>query len=129
MVKEYGWDDNPIGKKVKFAGDTSGLYLEVIGVVNDFNQKSLYNPIAPLIFLYRPTNNIIQLNLMQKILIQLLHQLKNHGTNIFLNCHLNIHFLTRILIRNMQQIRNAGKYLQLFLYSLLLLPVLAYWVL
>lgn len=63
MAKEYGWGDNAIGKKVRYAGDTSNFYLEVIGVVHDFNQKSLYNPIAPLMFFYRPTNNIIQLKL------------------------------------------------------------------
>jgi putative ABC transport system permease protein len=66
MVKEYGWGDNPIGRKIKFPGDTSNFYLEVIGVVHDFNQKSLYNPIAPLIFFYRPTNNIIELKLDAK---------------------------------------------------------------
>jgi len=53
MVKTFAWD-NPIGKKVKFPGDTSGRYLEVIGVVKDFHQKSLYNPITPLILFYRP---------------------------------------------------------------------------
>jgi putative ABC transport system permease protein len=63
MAKEYGWGDNAIGKKVKFPGDTSGNYLEVIGVVNDFNQKSLYNPIAPLILFYSPNNNGLQLKL------------------------------------------------------------------
>lgn len=63
MVKEYGWGDNAVGKKIKYAGDTSNFYLEVIGVVHDFNQKSLYNPIAPLMFLYRPTNNVIQVKL------------------------------------------------------------------
>ena len=63
MVKEYGWQDNPIGKKVKFPGDTSGRYVEVIGVVKDFNQKSLYNPIAPLILFYSPNNNDLQLKL------------------------------------------------------------------
>jgi putative ABC transport system permease protein len=62
MVKYFGWD-NPIGKKIKHPGDTSGFYLEVVGVVKDFNQKSLYNPIAPLILLYRPNNNSIQLKL------------------------------------------------------------------
>lgn len=66
MTKEYGWGDNAIGKKIKYAGDTSGFYLEVIGVVHDFNQKSLYNPIAPLMFLYRPTNNVIELKLDAK---------------------------------------------------------------
>lgn len=63
MAKEYGWGDNAIGKKIKFAGDTSKFYLEVIGVVKDFNQKSLYNPVTPLMFLYRPTNNVIQIKL------------------------------------------------------------------
>ena len=63
MVKEFAWGENAIGKKVKFPGDTSGNYLEVVGVVKDFNQKSLYNPIAPLIFFYSPNNNSIQLKL------------------------------------------------------------------
>ncbi|HJS55435.1 MAG TPA: ABC transporter permease, partial [Chitinophagaceae bacterium] len=63
MVKEFGWAENAIGKKVKFPGDTSGNYLEVVGVVKDFNQKSLYNPIAPLLLFYAPNNNTIQLKL------------------------------------------------------------------
>lgn len=62
MVKYFGWD-NAIGKKVKFSGDTSGNYLEVVGVVKDFNQKSLYNPIEPLILFYSPNSNGIQIKL------------------------------------------------------------------
>jgi putative ABC transport system permease protein len=62
MVKHFGWDE-AIGKRVKFPGDTSGHYLEVVGVVKDFNQKSLYNPIAPLLFFYGPNGNIIQLKM------------------------------------------------------------------
>ncbi len=62
MVKHFGWD-NAIGKRVKFPGDTSANYLEVIGVVKDFNQKSLYNPIAPLLLFYGPNSNIIQLKM------------------------------------------------------------------
>jgi putative ABC transport system permease protein len=62
MVKHFGWDE-PIGKRLKFPGDTSGNYLEVVGVFHDFNQKSLYNPIAPLLFFYGPNSNIIQLKM------------------------------------------------------------------
>ena len=62
LVKYFAWD-NPIGKRVKFPGDTSGRYWEVVGVVNDFNQRSLYNPIAPLIIRYSPNNGGIQLKL------------------------------------------------------------------
>jgi putative ABC transport system permease protein len=62
MVHYFAWD-NPIGKRVKFPGDTSGRYWEVVGVVKDFNQRSLYNPIAPLIIRYSPNNGGIQLKL------------------------------------------------------------------
>ncbi len=62
MVKHFGWD-NAIGKRVTFPGDTSGRYLEVIGVVRDFNQKSLYNTIGPLLLFYSPNSNIIQVKL------------------------------------------------------------------
>jgi putative ABC transport system permease protein len=62
MVKHFEWD-NAIGKRVKFPGDTSSHYLEVVGVIKDFNQKSLYNPIAPLLLFYSPNSNIIQLKM------------------------------------------------------------------
>jgi putative ABC transport system permease protein len=65
LVKYFGWD-NAIGKKIKFGGDTSKFYLEVVGVVKDFNQQSLYNPITPLILFYRPNSNNIQLKLAPK---------------------------------------------------------------
>lgn len=62
MAKYFSWD-HPLGKRVKFPGDTSGRYLEVVGVIKDFNQKSLYNPIAPLLLFYGANNNIIQVKL------------------------------------------------------------------
>lgn len=62
LVKFFGWK-TAIGKHIKFPGDTSGRYLEVVGVFKDFNQKSLYSPMAPLILLYRPHNSNIQLKL------------------------------------------------------------------
>lgn len=64
MVKQFGWRE-PIGKRLKFPGDTSNHYLEVIGVFKDFNQKSLYNPIAPLLMFYSPNSNIIQVKMDQ----------------------------------------------------------------
>lgn len=62
LVEHFNWDE-PIGKKVRFPGDTSSFYLEVVGVIKDFNQKSLYNPIAPLLLFYRPNNSNIQVKL------------------------------------------------------------------
>ncbi|CAN5483542.1 ABC transporter permease [soil metagenome] len=62
MVKHFGWD-NAIGQRVKFSGDTSNNYLEVVGVIKDFNQKSLYNPISPLLLFYGPNGNAMQLKM------------------------------------------------------------------
>lgn len=62
MAKEFDWDE-PLSKRVKFPGDTTGAYWEVVGVVKDFNQKSLYNPITPLILYYRPNSTNMQLKL------------------------------------------------------------------
>lgn len=65
MVEYFGWD-NAIGKKVKTGGDTSKNYFEVVGVVKDFNQKSLYNPIEPLLLFYRPNSSNIEIKLRAK---------------------------------------------------------------
>ncbi len=62
MSKHFGWTE-PIGKRLRFPGDTSSFYVEVVGVFKDFNQHSLYNPIAPLILFYGPNNNMIQLKM------------------------------------------------------------------
>jgi putative ABC transport system permease protein len=65
VVKQFGWDE-PLGKRFKYPGDSSGNYLEVVGVFNDFNQKSLYNPITPMLLFYQPNCNVIQLKLDSK---------------------------------------------------------------
>jgi putative ABC transport system permease protein len=62
LVKHFGWKE-PIGKRMTFPGDTTGHYLEVKGVYKDFHQKSLYNPIAPLVLSYGPNGNIIQVKM------------------------------------------------------------------
>jgi putative ABC transport system permease protein len=82
LVKYYGWDD-PIGKKIKYPGDTSGFYLEVVGVVKDFNQQSLYNPIAPLLFRYNPNNNSIQVKLDAKNIPQAVAGIEKSWKTVF----------------------------------------------
>ncbi|MCD4696525.1 MAG: ABC transporter permease [Bacteroidales bacterium] len=52
-VKEFGWEDNPIGKKIHYGWDidgSGGTIMKVIGVVKDFHFKSLHNKIEPVIF-------------------------------------------------------------------------------
>ncbi|MCB0840996.1 MAG: FtsX-like permease family protein, partial [Bacteroidetes bacterium] len=55
MVKRMGWSD-PIGKKVQFDTNDSLPVSRVIGVVKDFHQQWLYDPISPLAFLPQKIN-------------------------------------------------------------------------
>ncbi len=51
-AKKLGWHDNPIGKKIHFGIDGEGNIArptKVIGVVKDFNYRSLHNPVEPLV--------------------------------------------------------------------------------
>tara|TARA_R110002072_G_scaffold172232_2_gene326189 strand:- start:1770 stop:3044 length:1275 start_codon:yes stop_codon:yes gene_type:complete len=49
MVRRMNWT-NPIGKKVDIQGDESLPPAVVVGVVKDFHQQSLYEPISALMF-------------------------------------------------------------------------------
>ena len=55
MVRRMGWED-PIGRKVQFDTRDSQITRLVVGVVNDFHQQSLYEPIQPLLFFPRFNN-------------------------------------------------------------------------
>lgn len=48
MLKRFNWT-NPIGKKFNQIGDSINIF-HVVGVVKNFHQQSLYNPIEPLAF-------------------------------------------------------------------------------
>lgn len=55
---EFGWTLDPIGKKIHFGygqDGTGGRMLKVIGVVEDFNFRSLHNAIEPVIILLQET--------------------------------------------------------------------------
>lgn len=82
MAKYFGWTQ-PIGKRVKFPGDTSKFYLEVVGVIKDFNQKSLYNPIAPLMIFYTPYSNRVQVKVNANNIAATVASIENTWKKIF----------------------------------------------
>ncbi len=82
LVKYFAWD-NPIGKKLKQSGDTTGFYYEVVGVVKDFNQAALYNPIAPLVLFYRPNSYNVQLKLDPRKIPQTIASVESKWKTVF----------------------------------------------
>lgn len=57
MVKRMGWTD-PIGKKFTFGGGPNPE-KKVVGVIKDYHQNSLYDPIEPLMIVLNPSPNLI----------------------------------------------------------------------
>ena len=62
MVKRMGWKD-AIGKRIQFQGVDTLPFARVIGVVKDFHQQSLYEPISPLVFIPQPQNGQVHVKL------------------------------------------------------------------
>ena len=58
MVKRMNWTD-PIGKKVQFGTADTLPFSKVVGVVKDFHQQALYNPIEPLMFIPSFNNGVV----------------------------------------------------------------------
>jgi putative ABC transport system permease protein len=94
MVRYYKWDQ-PIGKRVKYPGDTSAYYMEVIGVVKDFNQRSLYDSIAPLILFYQHYSNMISVKLRPEDLPATLAKVESKWKTIFPDLPFEYTFLDR----------------------------------
>lgn len=70
VVARMGWKQ-PLGKKILLGnlpqnGQPAPPMAKVIGVVKDFHQQSLYNPIDPMIILYRPYNAVIHIKIQPK---------------------------------------------------------------
>lgn len=62
MVKRFGWKE-PIGRKFQFGTNDTLPVFRVIGVVKDFHQRSLYEPITPLLFYPQKNNPIVHVRI------------------------------------------------------------------
>lgn len=58
LVKQFGWTDNPIGKRLVWM-DTVQLY--VVGVVKNVYARALWNPIQPMMIRYTSPDKYQQL--------------------------------------------------------------------
>lgn len=60
-IKAFGLKGNPIGRVLKEVADLEGgrATLTIVGVIKDFNARSLREPIEPLIMKYNPYSGLI----------------------------------------------------------------------
>lgn len=55
-ARQYGWDDDALGKKLGNGTDSLGnrILYEVVGVIGDFHVGSLHNAVQPIVMFYNP---------------------------------------------------------------------------
>ncbi|MDN5214466.1 ABC transporter permease [Fulvivirgaceae bacterium BMA12] len=57
FVNNFNMKD-PLAKKIRFGGKGNPNFFQVVGIVKDFHQNSLYDSIQSQMFLFRPSNNL-----------------------------------------------------------------------
>nr|WKN38927.1 ABC transporter permease [Tunicatimonas sp. TK19036] len=64
MVARMQWDD-PIGKRFAYLGDDDefSAVFTVVGVIKDFHQQSLYDPIEPLAIFFSENNYFLNIKI------------------------------------------------------------------
>lgn len=92
-VKEFGWKNpkNAVGKKVEWGMGKNG---KIIGVVKDFNYKSLHENVEPvLMHIFQPWFNTISLRLKTQDLKATMNQIENTWKNTAVNSPFKYTFL------------------------------------
>ena len=95
MAERFGWDE-PIGKKFQRGTADTLPILRVVGVVKNFHQQSLYEPIAPLLFFPRANNGNVHVRINpqnQQELSQTIAFVENEWNSVFPNTPFEFDFV------------------------------------
>lgn len=93
MVKRMSWDD-PIGKKFIFdGGDEPDVEKRVVGVVKDYHQNSLYDPIEPLMILLDDDNGNVLIRTAEGDVRQSIEAIEQAWKDVFPSYTFEYNFL------------------------------------
>jgi putative ABC transport system permease protein len=122
LVQELGWEE-PIGKRIYHGRN---LDAQVIGVVKDFNYRSLHNKIEPLIIRLQPgfNNTFIILRINGENIIETMAALEKKWKEINPNRPFEYQFLDQDFGRLYEADQRQNSLVQLFSYICLFISLL-----
>jgi len=83
MAKRFNWDE-PLGKKLAFVGgDQDAEPYRVVGVMKDFHQLGLYNPIETLMLLLRENGYYANIKIKDENIQETLQFIESKWSEIF----------------------------------------------
>lgn len=91
MVSRMGWKE-PLGKRFAVDGDST-FNRQVIGVIKDYNQNSLYDPIEPLMILLNPNPPNVFVRLSPGDPRESVNELEGQWKQVFPNQPFEFNFL------------------------------------
>lgn len=111
VANEYGKDKSIIGKTIFYGG---GDPYEVIGVINDFNYRSLHHKMAPLVIRRQDNMGNISVKVNQSKSEYAVNLLKNKWEEYHIKDNFNYTFHDQVLASQYEKDRQARK-MMLFL--------------
>ncbi len=127
FVKRMAWEDQALGRKIQpGARDTLPIF-KVIGVVKDFHQQSLYDPIAPLVFGPNFNNSQVHVRINPKNtsdLAQTIAFAEEQWKNIFPNTPFEFDFVDASFMELYQADQIRAKIFTLFSILMILIACL-----
>jgi putative ABC transport system permease protein len=113
-VRQFGWEDDPIGKKVIEVYGEERNYNTVVGVIEDFHFNSLRQSIRPLkLFLSLDNNRYVSVKIRMEDLNETLKFIEGAWKRIYPEVPFDYFFLDRIFE---QQYRSEASLKRLFEY-------------
>lgn len=81
LAKRMNWE-NPIGKKVQIGGEEQ-TPARVVGLMKDYHQTGMYNPVESLMFLYRVNNRRLYAKIEGEEISEVIAAAENKWNEIF----------------------------------------------
>jgi putative ABC transport system permease protein len=111
-AKEYTKKDSLLGKYLMF-GDDPSTKFQIIGILKDFNFRSIHNPIEPLVILNRDVYNYLYIKVNNNQIAEAKMAIQSSFKELSISRPPNYSFLDEVLARSYIKDKKAMKLLLL----------------
>jgi putative ABC transport system permease protein len=112
LSNRLNWD-NPLGKRVQITQDTVE-YARVVGVMKNFHQTGMYNPLESLMLLYRVENDVVYIKVENDNLSAALNYIENVWNDLYPENPFEYTFLDEEFNRQFETDEKRGKIFTFF---------------
>lgn len=120
LADRFGWQE-PLGKKVRFGEDQTA---RVIGLMKDYHQTGLYNPVESLLLYLRENGQIVYVKLEKGVGGQLLENVKNAWEEVYPLIPFEYSFLQDDLFEQVEPDEKRGVLFTLFSIVIIIIATL-----